>query len=543
MNFAKQIEYNRRLLVEDIFRRLEAALQPVVDALNDFFAVLFSRRLPADWREQWHAFIAEQEAAGYRIEPQCVREFEDWIEAWARYCELLPVAETQAVSVAPAAPEQPPVVRRALPRPTQTQIREQFFDQKLADAQASLDAIQQLLDEFGRRLDAAKLDETVDAEAEVDRCEALIWRYHDALESARAAWLRDDLSGEADARLAKLLSPSKFGLPRITDEQQDQRAMRQHMQMNARSHGRDKTMDRVVFGMEAVEWMGYGAGIAAGGGVLYTAAKKGGKWAVVKALTVAAAAAAAEQGVEAGLRAAGADEQTIRGARLAAAVIAFIILRRKNRAAAAESPPPPPQTPSRPAIAQPRPQSATPKTASEPSVASRTRGAARHPQQSESPGTPSTQNRSRSDPEGTTRSKPTDPNSLPKPAADVTQISPGIIRGDNPTRITFRGTEVRAVRNLSHVDERTLRAMQQKGFAARDQNGQSLQLHHLNQNPAGPLVEIPETRHGIGNIIQHPLGNKPKVGLTPEQRKTFDQFRFDYWKARATEELQRRGVL
>jgi hypothetical protein len=98
MDFAKQIEYNRRLLVEDIFRRLEAALQPVVDALNDFFAVLFSRRLPADWREQWHAFIAEQEAAGYRVSPQSVREFEDWIEAWARYCELLPVVE------APAAP-------------------------------------------------------------------------------------------------------------------------------------------------------------------------------------------------------------------------------------------------------------------------------------------------------------------------------------------------------------------------------------------------------------------------------------------------------
>jgi hypothetical protein len=65
MNFAKQIEYNRRLLVEDIFRRLEAALQPVVDALNDFFAVLFSGRLPVDWREQWHAFIAR--AGGSRL--------------------------------------------------------------------------------------------------------------------------------------------------------------------------------------------------------------------------------------------------------------------------------------------------------------------------------------------------------------------------------------------------------------------------------------------------------------------------------------------
>jgi hypothetical protein len=100
MDFAKQIEYNRRLLVEDIFRRLEAALRPLVDAVNDFFAVLFSRRLPADWREQWHALIAEQEAAGYRVDPKSVQEFEDWIEAWARYCELLPAAETHAVSAA-----------------------------------------------------------------------------------------------------------------------------------------------------------------------------------------------------------------------------------------------------------------------------------------------------------------------------------------------------------------------------------------------------------------------------------------------------------
>ena len=174
MNFAKQIEYNRRLLVEDIFRRLEAALQLVADALNDFFAVLFSRRLPADWRERWHAFIAEQESAGYRVAPQSVREFEDWIEAWARYCELLPIAETQALAPAPAPAEQPPVVRRALPRPNQTQIREQFFDQKLADAQASLDAIQQLLDEFGGRLDAAKLDEEIDVDPDVERCEELI---------------------------------------------------------------------------------------------------------------------------------------------------------------------------------------------------------------------------------------------------------------------------------------------------------------------------------------------------------------------------------
>ncbi len=259
----------------------------MVDDVNDFFAALFANRLPADWRKRWHAFIAELEANGYRVSPVSVREYEDWIEAWARYCELLPVEETQAVAATPdpndllvpklTTTQTVPRYRNhrivggmggdvSAPRPTQIRIREQFFDGKLADAQAALDAMGQLLDEVGGRLDAATLDETVDIDADVERCEELIWRYHDALESARTAWLRDDLSGEADLRMAKLLSPSHLGLPRITDEQQDQRAMRQLLQMNARYYGRDKTMDRVVGGMKAVEWVGYGAGIAAGGG-------------------------------------------------------------------------------------------------------------------------------------------------------------------------------------------------------------------------------------------------------------------------------------
>lgn len=118
----------------------------------------------------------------------------------------------------------------------------------------------------------------------------------------------------------------------------------------------------------------------------------------------------------------------------------------------------------------------------------------------------------------------------------------GITRTGNKSRIIFDGMEVRAVRDLSHVSESTLRAMAKKGFAAKDINGNPLQLHHLNQNPAGPLVEIPYTRHKIGNPIQHPLGNAPGVGLTAEQRAVFDAFRESYWKARAIEELLKRGL-
>ncbi len=102
--------------------------------------------------------------------------------------------------------------------------------------------------------------------------------------------------------------------------------------------------------------------------------------------------------------------------------------------------------------------------------------------------------------------------------------------------------EVRAVRSLSHVDDSTLRAMAKNGFAPKDINGKKLILHHLDQNPSGPIVEIPAFRHSIGNRIQHPLGNSAGAGLTAEQRAAFDAWRESYWKTRALEELGIRGI-
>jgi hypothetical protein len=129
-----------------------------------------------------------------------------------------------------------------------------------------------------------------------------------------------------------------------------------------------------------------------------------------------------------------------------------------------------------------------------------------------------------------------DPAALSPPAAR------GIVRGTNAGRVTFDGFEVRAVRDLSHLDEGTLRAMEELGFAARDVNGQPLQLHHLDQNPAGPLVEIPRPQHNIGNRVQHPFGNQAGAGLTAEQRAAFNEWRTGYWQERAREELARRGL-
>jgi len=106
----------------------------------------------------------------------------------------------------------------------------------------------------------------------------------------------------------------------------------------------------------------------------------------------------------------------------------------------------------------------------------------------------------------------------------------------------FDGFDFKAVRDLGHVDDSTLRAMQKHGFAAKTKNGDKIVLHHHQQNPAGPIIEVPASNHSIGNARQHPFGNQKGSGLTPEQRSAFDQTRVNYWKQRAAEELQRRGL-
>jgi len=104
----------------------------------------------------------------------------------------------------------------------------------------------------------------------------------------------------------------------------------------------------------------------------------------------------------------------------------------------------------------------------------------------------------------------------------------------------FQGMEVRAVRNLGHIDDSTLRAMSNHGFAPKTINGDKLVLHHHNQNPSGFIVEVPASNHSIGNLRQHPFGNQLGSGLTAGQRSSFNQWRVNYWKSRATEELSRR---
>jgi hypothetical protein len=127
---------------------------------------------------------------------------------------------------------------------------------------------------------------------------------------------------------------------------------------------------------------------------------------------------------------------------------------------------------------------------------------------------------------------------LGQPARALPGVTPEVKRGV----VEFHGLEVRAVRDLTHVDVSTLRAMQKYGFAATDGAGNSLILHHHRQNPAGPIIEMPAGNHSVGKPAQHPFGNAKGSGLTPQERAEFDQWRVDYWKWRATQELQTRGL-
>ena len=71
MDFAPLIEQDLRAFLNDVFRRVRDWLDPFETALDAFVAELFSARLPANWRERWRQFVAEQAAAGFVVVPEC----------------------------------------------------------------------------------------------------------------------------------------------------------------------------------------------------------------------------------------------------------------------------------------------------------------------------------------------------------------------------------------------------------------------------------------------------------------------------------------
>jgi A nuclease of the HNH/ENDO VII superfamily with conserved LHH len=85
--------------------------------------------------------------------------------------------------------------------------------------------------------------------------------------------------------------------------------------------------------------------------------------------------------------------------------------------------------------------------------------------------------------------------------------------------------------------------MSRRGFAGRTKNGKEIVLHHLAQNPAGPLIEMPRANNKISNPVQHPFGNTRGAGLSEAQRIAHDAWRNDYWRWRAKAELDTRRNL
>ena len=83
--------------------------------------------------------------------------------------------------------------------------------------------------------------------------------------------------------------------------------------------------------------------------------------------------------------------------------------------------------------------------------------------------------------------------------------------------------------------------MAEFGTSPLNEEGQIITLHHVNQNPAGPLWEIPGPLNDINNLELHPYGNTLGAGLTLEQRASFNTWRNSYWQARAVQELIKRG--
>ena len=116
-----------------------------------------------------------------------------------------------------------------------------------------------------------------------------------------------------------------------------------------------------------------------------------------------------------------------------------------------------------------------------------------------------------------------------------------IKRLSQKNRLEFDGLEVKAVRDLSHLSQGTLEAMAKLGFAATDQKGNKLILHHRLQNPNGQIIEMPAKNHKIGNPRQHPNGNQKGQGIGDSARTDFNKWREDYWRARAQEELDKRN--
>ena len=122
-------------------------------------------------------------------------------------------------------------------------------------------------------------------------------------------------------------------------------------------------------------------------------------------------------------------------------------------------------------------------------------------------------------------------------------------RLQRPGFLSFRGVQVRAVHSLDHMPDDDLLLMLRRGTAGttRPPVAEALDLHHFGQVAPTFYVEIADSRHYTGHLVQHPFGWTAGAGVgsgTPARRQ-HDRYRVAYWSARAAEELARRcqGVM
>jgi hypothetical protein len=220
-----------------------------------------------------------------------------------------------------------------------------IFHEKLREAEDRLKDIEHLLGPLGEKVIAAKSDEPVEVETDVDEIAALVYRHNDAMERARQAWLDGDLGGDTANSLNSASSPARFGLPMILDDAQATRAKAQRNEITKRLKGREIFFDNLIFAMEVAERVGEVASLAIGAGFVVNAVKTGGKIALVKIVSqavivegVARTADAASQAIEDALLNAGVSEETISNIHTAAAVVEFVLeLKRTGKALPSQS--------------------------------------------------------------------------------------------------------------------------------------------------------------------------------------------------------------
>ncbi len=353
------------------FERLDDELWKFALGLSEWLYHLDAHPTP-EWRQGLDRFLAEQRAEGREPTPESRSELEAFLANWASEAfpnDPLAVRLTARERVHGALLLELDDKLAQLPRLSRrTNRRANFLDKqpfaifhrKLQEADLYLRELEQAIPPLARKLDAARLDEPVEVDDDLDRIEKLIWLHNDALEKAREAWLEGDLGSGAYDKLMLVSSPAAHGLPMFVDRQQAERAKAQWKQIGERLNQRIALFDKIIVTMQVLEAAGQVATALLGVGVLARAWIVGGKWVFAKTLAKAAVGGVISKGAgeaaAAGLRAVGVSEETIEGVQTAVEIISWLlVLRRINSklptsSAQATKLTPQPATPPKPAL-------------------------------------------------------------------------------------------------------------------------------------------------------------------------------------------------